>query len=221
MADITFMADGVQRSGYLSIPASGRGRGVLVLHAWWGLIDTFKSLCDELAKNGYVAFAPDFFAGKTASTAAEAQALVTQTESPDQQPATQATAEAALAYLQNHPAVQGEKVGAVAFSFGAWYAVLLDQLHPEAFAGIVLFYGMAGADLSGSSARFLCHFAEQDDFEPLENVKQMKAANADINVYPGTGHWFFESDRPEAYDPEAAALAWQRTLAFLDETLPG
>jgi carboxymethylenebutenolidase len=221
MAEINYPVDGIQRSGYLSVPESGRGRGVLVLHAWWGLIDTFKSLCDELAANGYVAYAPDFFAGKTASTPAEAEALVVATESPDQLPVAQATAEAALNYLRSHPAVQGDKVGAVAFSFGAWYAVLLDELYPEAFGGIVLFYGMSGADLSGSSARYLCHFAEQDDFESLENVKKMKATNADINVYPGTGHWFFESDRPEAYDPEAAALAWQRTLAFLQENLPG
>jgi carboxymethylenebutenolidase len=219
MAEVKFMVDGNQRNGYLSIPESGQGRGVLVLHAWWGLVDEIKSLCDKLADNGYATFAPGLHFGKTASTVAEAEALVALTEGPDR-PAVQATAEAALVYLQNHPAVQGDKLGAVGFSFGAYYALLLDELHPGAFAGIVLFYGMVGADLSGSSARFLCHFAEQDEWEPMENVTKMAAANANIHIYPGTGHWFFESNRPDAYDPEAAALAWQRTLAFLDETLP-
>jgi carboxymethylenebutenolidase len=37
-------------------------------------------------------------------------------------------------------------------------------------------------------------------------------------TYPGTGHWFFEPDRADAYNEAAAALAWERTLAFLKGT---
>jgi carboxymethylenebutenolidase len=82
---------------------------------------------------------------------------------------------------------------------------------------VVLFYGMAGADVSKSKAKVLAHFAEADQFEPTEQVQKMKAENLQLHVYPGTGHWFFEGNRPDAYNAEAAKLAWERTLVFLKE----
>jgi carboxymethylenebutenolidase len=46
-------------SQYLATPPGGKGPGVLVLHAWWGLNATFKGICDRLAEAGFVALAPD------------------------------------------------------------------------------------------------------------------------------------------------------------------
>ena len=48
-----------QPDGYLAVPSTGTGHGVLVLHAWWGLNDTIKVFCTRLADSGFVAFAPD------------------------------------------------------------------------------------------------------------------------------------------------------------------
>ena len=39
------------------------------------------------------------------------------------------------------------------------------------------------------------------------------------HTYPGTGHWFFEDDRADAFEPKAAALAWKRTIDFLKRNM--
>jgi carboxymethylenebutenolidase len=89
----------------------------------------------------------------------------------------------------------------------------------------VTFYdSYPGLDYSKASAAYLCHFAQDDPFEPAESVAQMEqalqAAGRPVTcyTYPGTKHWFFEDNRPE-YDAEAARVAWERTIAFLHERL--
>jgi carboxymethylenebutenolidase len=69
-------------SGHLAVPQRGHGLGVLVLHAWWGLTPCFKNVCDQLAAEGFVAFAPDRYGGPTAATIEEAEALQQQREDP-------------------------------------------------------------------------------------------------------------------------------------------
>lgn len=214
MPMVTFTADGHERAGYLALPASGSGPGVLVLHAWWGLNDFFKLTCDRLAEQGFVALAPDLNGGQVATTIDEANHLMEVRDFP----ATRALAEAALRCLQTHPAVQGDTLGALGFSMGAAFSLLLDERHPGAFSRIVLFYGPSEVDLSASAARFQCHFGANDDWEPLENVKAMGAANAEVCIYADAGHWFIEEDRTGYYQADAAALAWQRTVAFLGAT---
>jgi carboxymethylenebutenolidase len=212
----TFLVNGNERHGYLALPKNGAGRGILVLHAWWGLNDFFKLTCDRLAKQGYVVFAPDLHLGKQALTIEEASYLV---ETQDV-PAVTATAAAATQFLQSHPAVTGSQLGLLGFSMGAAYALILDEQQPSVFSSIALVYGMAGANLAASQARFQCHFAEIDDYESLDEAKKMSFSNAEIFIYPGVGHWFFEEDRPDAYNMEAARLAWQRMIEFFNKTLP-
>ncbi len=64
-----------QPDGYLAVPPTGKGNGVLVLHAWWGLNDTMKAFCTRLAQSGFVAFAPDLYHGKVADNIADAETL--------------------------------------------------------------------------------------------------------------------------------------------------
>src|SRR2546429_8669251 len=71
-----FLTDGRTISAYLAVPEHGSGPGVLVLHAWWGLTEPFRQVCDRLAEAGFVALAPDLYHGKTTASVEEAQALV-------------------------------------------------------------------------------------------------------------------------------------------------
>lgn len=215
-------------SGYIAVPQAGRGPGILLLHAWWGLTPFFKQLADRLADEGFTVLATDLYAGQTADTIEGATELMQQLN--DQEGIQHVTA--GLDYLLTHPAVQGETMGAISFSMGGAYATWLSTLRPEIRA-LVLFYG--GFDYYGdleqqdfakqTNVAFLGHLAEHDEYESLDTAREFEAAlkaegkEANFFVYPGTGHWFFEDNRPDAYDPECAQLAWDRTIEFLKSKL--
>ncbi len=211
-----------QPDGYLAVPSSGRGHGVLVLHAWWGLNDTIKAFCDRLAESGFVAFAADLYHGKVATTIPEAEALGSSIDNNY----VQAKAEVAQAakFLSEYVGQTGRSLAIVAFSMGGYYALALSATDPEHIRSVVLFYGTEGTmgtDFSSSRAEYLGHFAENDPYETKSNVdhleQSLKRAGRPVTfyVYKGTSHWFFEPDRKDAYNQAAAELAWERTLAFL------
>src|SRR5438128_4573369 len=112
--------------GYLAITKKGRGPGVLVLHAWWGLNDFFKGLCNRLATAGFVAFAPDLYRGATASTRDGANALMSKLS---EKAASEDIARSVRA-LQVHPGVRGKRPGVIGFSLGAFWALWLAQEPP-------------------------------------------------------------------------------------------
>lgn len=213
-----FQADEKQHKGYLALPAAGKGPGLLLLHAWWGLTDFFTQLADKLAGEGFVVFAPDFFNGKTTADIEEAGKQVREAEVGAQEgkePPTLAIAKGAFDFLKSHPTLADRKLASMGFSFGAYYGLWLDETFPDAFDRVVLFYGMAGADVSRSKAKYLGHFAENDPYESTDAARDMSAANLRVHIYPDTGHWFFEDNRPDAYNAEAAKLAWERSVEFL------
>lgn len=211
---------------YLAEAKGGKGPGVLVCHAWWGLNEFFTDLADRLAAEGFTVLAPDLYDGRTASTIPEAESLVTAFEEDGGEKGI-AKEQAALDYLLSSPNVQsneqGARVGAIGFSMGANYVTWLATLRPE-IAAVVVFYGASdwNADYhENATAPLQGHWASDDQFESNKEAVQafeakMKAAGHTPNfyTYPNTRHWFFETNRPE-YDAEASKLAWDRTLAFL------
>ena len=211
-----------QPDGFLAVPASGKGPGVLVLHAWWGLNDTFKAGCTCLVEAGFVAFAPDLYHGKVADTIAGAEVLGAAIDANYQQARTEVLE--AARFLNERAGQPEAGLAVVAFSLGGYYALQLAAADPEHIRSVVLFYGTEGtmgSDFSASRADYLGHFAENDPYETQANVDSLEASLRRVGRpvtfyrYPGTGHWFFEPDRAEAYNPAAASLAWERTLAFL------
>ena len=205
--------------GFLAVPPTGKGHGVLVLHAWWGLNDTMKAFCTRLAESGFVAFAPDLYHGKVTDEIAEAEALGSALD------ANQARAKAEIAdatMFLGERAGQAERgLAVIGFSLGAYYALDLAAAEPEHIGSVVLFYGTGGGDYSNSRATYVGHFAEKDEFEPQSNVDNLEEClrragrPVTFHRYSDTGHWFFEPDRSQAYNRAAASLAWDRTLAFL------
>lgn len=211
-----------QPDGFLARPPSGSGAGVLVLHPWWGLNETMKSVCARLAENGFVAFAPDLYHGKVADTIADAKSLTSGLNS-DQALADIADA---VTFLSQQAAQTENRLAVIGFSLGANFALELSITDPERIRSVALFYGTGAGDFSRSKAEYLGHFAEADEYEPLSEVNALEEAlqkagrPAKFYHYKDTGHWFFEPDRPDAFDPGAANLAWERTLAFLNNAMP-
>lgn len=205
--------------GYLSSPSKHIGPGVLVLHAWWGLSDTIKAFCDRLSKEGFTAFAPDLYHGRVAATIPEAEKLGHELDGSFSQ--AKAEIDAAARYLADITEPVSPTLAVVAFSMGVYYALDLAASRPELLRKVVIFYGTGDGDYRSSKAEYLGHFAGQDQFEPAEYVDRLEQALKQagrpilFHRYPGTGHWFFEPDRADAYNPAAAELAWSRTLVFL------
>jgi carboxymethylenebutenolidase len=203
---------------YLASPGQGRP-GVLVLPSWFGLKPYFKQVCHRLADQGYTALALDYYGGRIGNTIDEAKELQQKVESdPDVMGTRVQAAKDHLASLRT-----GESIGILGFSMGTDWAVMTAAKEPDV-AATVLFYGGWSVDFSHMKSKVLGHYAETDEWQPLEVAKEMetnmKAAGVDVTLYtyPGTAHWFMEEDRPE-YSPAATSLAWERTFAFLTRSL--
>ncbi|HVP31671.1 MAG TPA: dienelactone hydrolase family protein [Myxococcota bacterium] len=212
-------AAGASGRGYLALPASGRGPGVIVIHEWWGLVPHVREVCDRLAREGFVALAPDLYRGAATTDPDEAGRLMLHLELPR----AAADLDAAVATLFGQTGVTGPRVGAIGFCMGGQLA-LLAATRNRRIGAVVDFYGIHPSvtlDLSRLEAAVLGIFAERDEFVPPEAARKLEAElrgagkRASLRIFPGVGHAFFNDARADAYDAVAAAEAWRETLAFL------
>jgi len=217
--EIEFASDGEKAKGYLSLPASGRGPGVIVIEEWWGLVPHIRDVCDRMAREGFVALAPDLYRGRSTGDPDVASRLMMDLEIPR----AARDLDAAVAALLSHDALDGPKVGAVGFCMGGQLA-LFAATRNRRIGAVGDFYGIhpkVSLDLSGLEAAVLGIFAERDAYVTPDVVRRLesdlKAAGKRVHfsIYPGVDHAFFNETRPDVYDAAAAKRAWSELLAFL------
>ena len=209
--------------GYLALPESGEGPGIIVIQEWWGLVDHIKDVCDRLAAEGFVALAPDLFGGWIAHDGDEAGEMMQNL--PAEEGARQLAG--AVDWLLSRDEVTSEAVGAIGFCMGGGFVLALAAQQGDKVSAAVPFYGVGQGvpgDFSGVTAAVQGHYAEQDDSFPVEDARKQEQqireeSGADVEYfYYDAPHAFHNDENPQGnYRPEAAALAWDRAVSFLKE----
>jgi carboxymethylenebutenolidase len=210
-------------SGYLSIPKQGSGPGVIVIQEWWGLVDHIKEVCDRFAGEGFVALAPDLYHGKTTKSPDEAARLMMALRIDEAERDLRAAGE----FLATQDATTSKKLGGVGFCMGGALALYTATKNPKIGACVVFYGGHPNVkpDLPNLYAPVLGNYGEKDGFvtpelaRDLEREVKALGKEIDVKIYSGADHAFFNDQRPEVYNAEAAADAWQRTIDFLRQHL--
>ena len=208
--------------GTLAIPASGSGIGVLVIQEWWGLVPHIASVVDRLANAGFVALAPDLYRGVNTTEPDEAGKLMMGLQVAEAGDDIAAAAD----YLVRRPELTSAQLGIVGFCMGGGLALLGPTVTPHIFAASAFYPAMPWPEFSPAWANYadrtaLVHQAESDLPSTGDSIasyaKDIRAHGGDaiVETYLGTQHAFFNDDRPEVYNADAAALSWDRTLELL------
>jgi carboxymethylenebutenolidase len=225
LQNVTFPSNGRTAHGYLALPESGVGPGVVVIQEWWGLTSHIADVTNRLAAEGFVALAPDLYGGTTTHDADEAGKLMQ--ELPVDRAATDLGG--AVDFLLDHEAVVGRKVGAVGFCMGGGFVLVLAAQQGDKIGAAVPFYGVLGEDypsFENLSAPMLGHFGEQDQMATPDAVKALAdrieseaGRRPDFRFYPAGHASFNDEDHLGTYDPDQARIAWNETLNFLRSNL--
>ena len=201
--------------------AKARKPIVLVIHENRGLNPHIEDIARRLAVDGYIAVAPDALTalGGYPGDEDKARDLFGKL---DQKKITEDFI-AAAGYAQAHPEANG-KLGAVGFCYGGGVVNMLATRVPTLRAGVP-FYG-SPPPLEGVpaiKAELLLHFAGNDTridamWPAYEAALKQVGKRYEAWIYPGVEHGFNNNTTPR-FDKDAAALAWQRTMALFKRTL--
>ena len=215
--------DGKEVAGYLAEPTAGSNApGMVVIQEWWGLNDQIKGVADKMAAAGYRALVPDLYRGKVALAANEAEHLMNALDFGD---AAGQDVRGALQYLK---ASGSAKAGVTGFCMGGALTMLSVANVPETDAGVA-WYGyppLEYIDASKIKVPVMGHWATEDAAFPIAKVDTLEKMLGDAKVkfefHRYNAKHAFANETADSknlpmikYDPQAAELAWQRTMDFL------
>ena len=210
-------------SGLMAKPAGASGKlpAVLVIHENRGLNPYIEDVVRRAAKAGYLAFGPDGLSpiGGYPGTDDEGRTMQKTLD----RAKLMADFFAAFEYLRDHDGSTG-KVGAVGFCYGGGVCNALAVSYPDLGASVP-FYGRqpAAEDVPNIEAPLLIHYGELDNrinqgWPDYQAALDANGKAYTTHIYEGANHGFHNDTTPR-YDEDAAALAWERTLAHFGEHL--
>ena len=212
-----------QVRGYLARPANAKGKvpAVVVVHENRGLNPYIEDVARRLAKQGYMALAPDGLSSVGGYPGNDEAGVALQKTVDPQKLMNDFFA--AIEWSMQHEASTG-KVGITGFCYGGAVANAAAVAYPELGAA-VSFYGRQpdAGDVSRIKAPVMVHLAELDTRinEGWPAYEQALKANKVMYqgyIYPGVNHGFHNDSTPR-YDEAAATLAWDRTLSWFAKYL--
>jgi carboxymethylenebutenolidase len=223
---VSFASNGGTCEGYVAVPESGSGPGVIVIQEWWGLVGHVTDLADRFAAEGYVALAPDFYHGAKTDEPDEAMRLLMGLAMDQAAKDIQGSAR----YLTGRDDVTGTGVGAVGFCMGGSLALWSGALADEVTVAVGFYPALPWEKMAPTWGNYtnksaMIHASEEDGTSKADGVqaavKGIQAAGGDVETYdyPGSHHAFFNDQRPEVYAKEHATNAWRRTVDLLGSRL--
>ena len=216
--------DGSTAPGYLAKPeGDGPFPGVIVIQEWWGLEEHIKDIARRFAAEGFVALAPDLYHGHVATEPDDARkhAMSLQLD------AAMKDIQGAIDYLKSLLEVEPKKVGVIGFCMGGRLA-LHAAVRSQDVGAVAPFYagGMEGMfqDIDKIDAPMFAAFGAEDASIPLDRVERFRqllqehGKQAEVTVYDGAPHSFFNDTRP-SYREEVSRDAWQKVLTLFRSAL--
>jgi carboxymethylenebutenolidase len=227
-------ADGLMPVYLCQPEGKGPHPAVIVVMEAFGLNAHIKSVAERVAREGYVAVAPDFFYrfGSPIVPYEEVPRAIGYIQRFDWS-ALMAEVGVVIHHLKSLPEVRADRLGVVGFCVGGTIAFLTACRHASAIKAAVSFYGGGiGADTPTAPIHLaerlqcpiLCFFGETDKMIPMDQVRRIDETlkrlkkTAEVKVYKGAGHGFFCDDR-SSYDASAAQSAWEMTRSMLSKYL--
>ncbi|MGV3642303.1 MAG: dienelactone hydrolase family protein [Adhaeribacter sp.] len=223
LEDITYPGDGATMKGYLARPKGKKKLGaVLVIHENRGLNPHIKDVTRRMAKEGFLALAPDALSPFGGTPADEDAARDMFGKLDAKQNLNNFLK--GLAYTRSRPE-SNKNTGAVGF---CWGGAMTNQLavHDPDLDAAVAYYGRQAdaADVPKIKAALMLHYGGMDErvnagIPAYEAALKAAGKNYELYVYEGAQHAFNNDTAPTRYNPEAANLAWARTIKLFREKL--